>query len=426
MKRMLQVLFCLGLILANGCCFALNEWTMIVYLCGDDNNSAALEENQVRDLGEMSNIGSRPGFEIVVQADRGNKLSEFLKSSYSDPDYSGAKRYLVKKDKWEVEAKLGEINTGSPYALWDLLKWVHEKHPAKHYCLIINAHGSGIFSWRGEGGTSDPNPGRVNFDPASRFVAYDSTDDDCLTVFEVGVVLKAFRERLNGGRKIDLIGFDACMASMVEALYQLREGVAVMVANPSLTPGSGFQYDGIAGGLAANLAMTPDALAEIITKTFIDSVHNQQDPQILSAWRTDRAQDLVFALNNLSMELLNAMKQTGKGFGVANQTTYGGSNLYWDLGRILRALQGSDASLNGAANTAVIAQLAAEAETAMKAARISMWYDGSFAANKVGGIAIAWPEPDKYKSYRAFYKALDFSAATTWDEMLDRRELGMR
>ena len=50
---------------------------------------------------------------------------------------------------------------------------------------------------------------------------------------------------------------------------------------------------------------------------------------------------------------------------------------------------------------------------------------GSHAQNKVGGIAIAWPEPDKYKSYRDFYKALDFSKTTKWDEVLDLRELNI-
>ncbi len=423
--RFIRAILCILLVFSAGSCLALNEWTMLVYLCGDDNDSADLEENQVRDLLEMSSVGSRQGFEIIVQADRSKKLSEFLKSQYADPDYSGAKRYRVTKDKWEVEAKLGEINTGSPYALWDMLKWAAEKHPAKHYCLIVNSHGSGIFSWRGEGNTSDPNPGKVSFDPG-RFISYDDTDNDCLTVFEVAVVLKAFREKLNGGRKLDLIGFDACMASMVEALYQLRDGVDVMVANPSLTPGTGFQYDGIARGIAGNLSITSEALAEVITKTFIDSVHSNPKAQILTAWRTSRVQELVFALNNLSISLLAAMKETGKGFGLSNLTTYGGSNLYWDLGRILRALQASDADFNGAGNRQVIVQQAAEAFEAMKATRVSLWYDGDFAEKKVGGIAVAWPEPDKYKSYRAFYKALDFSQATTWDEMLDRRELGMK
>ncbi|MBF0407391.1 MAG: hypothetical protein HQM10_08555 [Candidatus Riflebacteria bacterium] len=404
--------------------FALNEWTVIVYLCGDDNKDASLEENHRKDLEEMARASSKPGLEVVVQADRGTKISEYLKQAYADPSYSGAKRYVVKNSSWETEAQLGEINTGSPYALWDMLKWVAAKHPAKHYCLIINGHGSGIYSWRGEGNVSAAVPGAVNFDP-NRFVAYDSTDDDCLTVFEVQAVLEAFRARLNSGRKVDLIGFDACMAGMIEALYQLKESCQVMVANPSLTPGTGFDYDGIVSALGRNLAMTPEQLAEVITKTFIDSVHSNTDPQMLSAWRTDRVQELVFALNNLSMEMLKAIKLTGKKAGLSNMTTYGGSNLYWDIERILRAVQDRNTNWNGASNAQVIVNLAAEAQAALKAARVSMWYDGSFSANKVGGLSIAWPDPDKYKSYRNFYKALAFSKTTKWDEFLDARELNI-
>ena len=170
---------------------AMNEWTIIVYQCADDSSSSTLEDAAIADLCELDSIGSQGGLEIIVQIDRGTKLSNLMQQVYTDPNYSGANRFLINKGKWVTEAKLGEVNMGSPKALYDCMKWAAKDHPAKHYFVVLAGHGSGVFSWRGTGSVSSANPGEVSpFDDYEDFVAYDSTDNDCLTVFEVSQVLE--------------------------------------------------------------------------------------------------------------------------------------------------------------------------------------------------------------------------------------------
>jgi len=401
---------------------ALNEWTIIVYQCSDDCTSATLEEAAVRDLIELDSVGSQGGLEIIAQVDRGDKLTSFLKSVYGDPDYSGASRYKINRDKWATEAKLGEVNMGSPAALWDCLKWAATSHPAKRYVLVLAGHGSGVFSWRGVGSTSSSQPGAVDFDPDT-FVAYDDTDDDCLTVFEVAAVLRSFKDKLNRGRPIELVAFDSCLSGMLEVLYQLRDGAAVAVGSASTVPMSGLNYGAVARAIVANEQIGTEALAEVAVKAFIDDAPCSGKGDIMAAFRLSAIENLAGSWSRLSTELLRAMIETGRGFGLKDLVSY--NDRYWDIKRMCQSIVDGKLDVHGASNGAIITEYANEVLADRSAAVISLWYGGGYADQKAGGLSVAWPDKDEYRKYRAFYKALDFARDTTWDEVLDRRELGI-
>ncbi|MBI3893222.1 MAG: hypothetical protein HY303_17015 [Candidatus Wallbacteria bacterium] len=397
----------------------LKEWTIVGYFVGDDNKSPILEESQVKNIDELSQRGSGDAYDVVVQVDRSNKINDYLRSRYSDPDYSGAKRYFIQPDKWTVEAKLGEVNMGDPAALLDCLKWAAKSHPAKHYLLVINSHGSGTLSWRGPGSTADSQPGRVLL-PVSSYVAYDDTDNDCLTIFELGKALEAFAA-FNGGKKLDMMALDACLAASIEALFQFRDGVDTLVASESLVPGHGFAYSSIVSAIAANPAIAPDDLAGIITKSFIDRADSGN---VLGAYRTAGAEDVRAACDGLVRELRTAAKETGK-VSIQGLTAFA-EDKYWDLERIADALIAGRSNTGGAANASQVVAAAQKLKSAIRACRVSLWYSGSFAEQKVGGLSIFWPGKDDYARYRNFYKATAFAAAGLWDDYLDWYELGMQ
>jgi len=392
--------------LATSQATALNEWTFIVYMVNDDDESA-IEDANIRNLNDMVRIGAGEGNEIIVQMDgrkggAGGFWGSLFGGSKDDLRYSGGQRLTVQKGKIVSEAKLGEVNMGSPYCLWDCLKWAQEKHPARHYALIFNSHGSGVFSWRGTGGTSSSKPGAVDFDPG-RFVAYDDTDNDCLTVFEIAAVLKAFREKLNMGHAMDIVGFDACLPAGIEALYQLRDAFAYLIGSPDTTNINGFNYRGIAEELVRQPKIAPEAFATLMARKM-----NNSD---MGAWRCAKAQEVVFAVNNLTIEVAKAVKETGQPLSLRGIRTFGGKNYYWDLGEIATALADGRSNLSSAKNAQVIRQLAGEALEGLKAARLTSW----------GGLTIACPAAADYAKFQSFYKALDFAQATQWDEILDQR-----
>jgi hypothetical protein len=122
-------------------------------------------------------------------------------------------------------------------------------------------------------------------------------------------------------------------------------------------------------------------------------------------------------VGQLSIQLVRAREQ--KIFSVKDLTGYSDKKRYWDLGRVLRSLAGGATDLTGIDNAASVRSLASDALESLKASRVTTWYSGSFADNKVAGLSIAWPEKEEYAKWRTFYKALDFARDTHWDEFLD-------
>ncbi|NLI78715.1 MAG: hypothetical protein GX442_20030 [Candidatus Riflebacteria bacterium] len=409
-RRLLPLLLLSLALLAPLPGFALNEWTVLVYMVNDDDESA-LEDANLRNLAEMARIGAGAGSEILLQIDGrpgarfGGFLSGLFGGGNSDLKYSGGSRWVLQGSAFAREEKLDEVNMGSPMVLWEALKWAAQKHPARHYYLVVNSHGSGVFSWRGVGGTSSAYPGAVEFDPG-RFVAYDDTDKDCLTVFELEAVLRAFAERLNNGRPLDVVGFDACLPASIEVLYQLRDSFAFMVGSADTTPINGFNYPAIAQRLKQEPAVKPETLAVFSAKS-----NNQRT---MGAWRMDKAAPLTFAFNNLAMEIAKAQDEKGQKFTASGMTAYGGKDRYWNLLTLCESVRAGRTNLTGAGNAQFIRQMAEEVIEGLKAIQMS----------ETGALTVAWPTSAEYWQFHRFYKALAFARDTKWDEVLDRREVG--
>lgn len=380
--------------------WALNEWTYLIYMSNDDNKSSAIEDANIANLNAMQKVSLPAGVEVLVQVD--GREGKFFDGLFGKKPGSGCFRYNIKGGQLVQEDKLGEVNLGSPQVFWDFLKWGAQKHPAKHYGLIFNSHGSGVFSWRGTGSTGSAKPGAVDFDPG-RFVAYDDTDNDCLTVFEIVAVMKAFREKLNAGRKLDVVGFDACLPGAIEVLYQFREAADVLVGSPDTIPIDGFNYRAILEALAKKPAMTAEEFGALHAQKF--------SQRVMGAWRTSKAQEVVFTFNNLAIEVLKALKESKTKLSFTGITSFGGKNRYWSMLEVVAAIEKQSQDW-AASNKAAIRPLITEVKDAVNAARVTDF----------GLMTVARPVGDEYKQFRTFYKALEFSTATQWDEILDYLE----
>jgi hypothetical protein len=186
----------------------------------------------------------------------------------------------------------------------------------------------------------------------------------------------------------------------------------------------GLDYNAIARAIANNNEIDPESLAEITVKAFMDAAPCQGDGDIMTAVRLSGMVDFASSIDALSQQLMAAMNETGKGFGVDNLISY--NKNYWDIKRMAASIVNGNLKLNGASNYKFTQDCAQNVLFYRAKCVISMWYGGGYASQKVGGISIAWPDAKEYSSYRNFYKKLDFALATSWDEVLDRRELGMR
>ena len=322
---------------------------------------------------------------------------------------------------WAVAQELGEINMGSPHALWDFLKWSVSKHPAKRYALIIAGHGTGIFSFFGPGHVSAEEPGNVIFDP-DRFVALDVTDEDCLTVFEMQAVLAAFRDRLTGGRPLDMLVFEACFPGGIEMLVQFRDLVNLVVSSPVEMRMWGLPYSTVAELLFKNPVTADTLLAKEIAESYVrNAVRIGGSEEAMAVYRTALSDRLAAAIDGLAKALIQGFKETGKApwFTPRYVRSFGPNRAYSDLKEILNAIINGKCDFRGARNVDETRASAKKVLECLEESHVYSSFSRYLAQEGMGGLSIAWPEHADYKDVQRFYKKLDFAKATHWDELLD-------
>ncbi|MGC2063468.1 MAG: clostripain-related cysteine peptidase [Thermodesulfovibrionales bacterium] len=306
------------------------KWTVMIYLAGDNN----LDSAGVVDLTEMKKVGSNNDMTVVAQFDRLGTRSR-------------TKRYLLRKGGTlaaDVVADLGETNTGDPAVLREFLLWAAQTYPAEHYMAVIWNHGSG---WDDEDvyrlgrslkrdivrrgiALSDTNFGAaVSFGAAravtggrlrrtvfsstiekaltTRAIAFDDDAKDFLDNIEMKRVFDEVTARL--GRKIDILGMDACLMNMFEVNYQLRDAVLFCVGSEEVEPGDGWPYDSVLSALAAKPSMTPRGLSSLIVENYIRS-YRASDNVTQSACDMVKAGTVATAVDKLARLLTKGLFST--------------------------------------------------------------------------------------------------------------------
>jgi len=271
------------------------RWTVMVYLAGDNN----LDSAGVIDLKEMKKVGSTDQINVIAQFDRQGK------------DLS-TNRYYIRKSGTlakDVVGSLGETNMGNPRVLEDFIKWGIKNYPAKNYLLVVWNHGNGWddenvyrvarnmmnFNIKRRGEVVLPAE-RAQKDSVSirriraisgkkfrhalfytsimkaitiRGIAYDDDAQDFLDNIEMKRLLASAKKILK--RKIDILGMDACLMSMAEVVYQLRDSVSLAVGSEEVEPGDGWPYDRILAKLTKKPTMMPSELATTIVNEYLAS-----------------------------------------------------------------------------------------------------------------------------------------------------------
>jgi hypothetical protein len=103
----------------------------------------------------------------------------------------------------------------------------------------------------------------------TRGIAYDDAARDFLDNAELKRVLCEVVEQT--GRRIDVLGFDACLMNLVEVAYELRGPVDYMVGSEEVEPGDGWPYNAVIGGLVAAPQTAPADVAVNLVKAYVDS-----------------------------------------------------------------------------------------------------------------------------------------------------------
>jgi hypothetical protein len=289
-------------------------------MAGDNN----LEDFGRGDIREMKTVGSTEDIDVLVQFD-----------SMSD---DRARRYHLRKGTTlaaDLVQDLGPTNTGDPAVATDFFSWGVESHPADHYLMVLWNHGSGIDEAdlyrraragglrvvrKGAGGSGVVPRSRARSIASRRFrrslfsstvdaalrrrgIAYDDTARDFLDNAELHKVIEAVSRK--AGRPIDIVGFDACLMSMLELAYEHSGLARFTVGSEEVEPGDGWPYDRVLAALAADPGLTPEQFGKTVVREYLKSYANDDVTQ--SCLDLSRAGAVGSSVDRLAGDLKDAI-----------------------------------------------------------------------------------------------------------------------
>ena len=192
------------------------EWTIMVYLDGDNN----LDPDSLNDIVEMEAVGSTEKVNVLVLWDR-----------YAEPAYlyKVVEGGLVLMDGLQVDGKIvngAEVSMADWHVLDAFVDYGKAMMPANHYMLDLWDHGNafGYTCWDDHADPEWQTPAKA------------------ISLAEVGMTLE-------GSGNTDIVTYDGCTISMVEIAYELslitQESdvqIDYLVASEEYIPNNGYDY----------------------------------------------------------------------------------------------------------------------------------------------------------------------------------------
>lgn len=388
------------------------EWTIMVFLNAKNN----LEPFSFKNFEQMARVGSTRQVNVLVEF--GRPLRHYPEGH--TPAFGGwskTLRFRVEKDMEPTEhaavQDLGRTNMGDGKALTDFVTWARTSYPAKRTMLAIWDHGQG---WRkkqvlnlrlerralkriarirestrtrlgGQLGSLWPIPDDTRLHGAFRYVSHDEDTGDKLYNREIQDALAG----LVRDAKIDVVGFDACLMSMLETAYALRNSGSVMVGSEELEPGDGWSYDDFLHPLVSDPTGTDAAGLGSLMVGAYRKYYGDRDATTLSAIDLSKATTLARAVSQFARtatrdldthvpaikQARNACSNYAPGYGLHSI----------DVGRFLDQVTKAPGVDNALAKKASTARAALEDLVISNYA--SSWRQGTFGSE---GLAIYFPQ----------------------------------
>lgn len=201
-------------------------WLYMTYIAGDNN----LTQFQLDNLRAMESVGSDDSTHMTAFIDIGEaenikgtdwegKLGwKDARAFYITKSESASEEGAEKAIESELIKDYGKVDSGSKETLEKFLTETMKNYPAQHTVLIFNDHG-GAYA------------GALQDDETSNAVS-------CRDMKQA--ILNAEKAT---GKKIDIIGFDACLMASFESLYELRDTADYFCVSEEDIGGPGWDYE---------------------------------------------------------------------------------------------------------------------------------------------------------------------------------------
>lgn len=224
-------------------------WTFIVFAAADNN----LRDYASRNMKQMSVVGSNENVNLLVHMDIRLMGSKKM-----------TRRYYVEKNN-AVQIEITEktpMNSGDPQTLISACRWAIQEYPADNVALVLWNHGTGIIDPYGRRhfDTSilyhyNPETNHFELDRSVGFldlldalndprgICWDDSTGDYLTNQKLEFALNDIVTNSMGGKKFEIIAFDACLMSMIEVAEITKRYAKIQISSQEVEPGPGWKYD---------------------------------------------------------------------------------------------------------------------------------------------------------------------------------------
>ncbi|MDQ7826629.1 MAG: clostripain-related cysteine peptidase [Candidatus Eremiobacteraeota bacterium] len=375
------------------------KWLFLNYIAADCN----LTEYQLKNIDNQELVGSDNNTHVVAYVDVGPKPNPM------DNTWQGARSYYVNKDDTpnkinsELIAEYGDhVDMSDPKTLTKYVVDAVGKFPADHVCLVLNDHGGGFT-----GAMSD------------------ETDGNFMSVPQIRDALDKAQEVT--GKKIDIIGFDACLMAEAEVAYELKDKANIMLAAEESEGGPGWTYNSMLGGenisqaiktaqeaMIHKINVGPEEFAKIVVN--VNKQHNEDIPTF-SAVNLNKMDAFKDSLNEFAKTVRKSGDKESVKAAIQGAENYGGGWTPYkdirDVGHLADNLiaNAKDPALKGAAE-----KMAKAVKDVVIANEVNPQ-----SHPKSQGISVYAPIDKPSLEYN--YGDLKFAKDSEWDEML--QELGV-
>lgn len=272
-------------------------WTVLVHFAIDNNIDYEFEKTSgiitdyLATLESVEAADTHDRINIVLLMDCYNVDSQ--NNGYVTTFADGY--YLLTGIEFSNETALytppdGEIHSGSLAESEAFLNWAIGNYPAEGYLYSVFNHGAGF---------DDSNiDGTYGSTQVSRGIAFDESDDDCLSHHELGQATAFLKSRIGG--KIDLFYAFACLMGGVELAYELRDNASLLLFSEEVFPADFWSYE----ALHAIVDTADPVSADQIGRAFCDSAYDYFSdpgtyrPFTLSLIRLDKIASLAAGLED--------------------------------------------------------------------------------------------------------------------------------
>ncbi len=264
------------------------DWTIMVYMAGDNN----LSENMafaLTDLGVMRDIRRN-----AKNAPKVNVLAYFDSSSLTAPTHYIDYSEFDENGKPFIKT-IDEENAASAKSVIRFVRWCLDERQKRtgNYALILSGHSEAFMDTT---------------------LLMDESSGHNMSLWKLRYALKHIRDKVLDREKIDILGFDSCIMSMLEVGYELKDYAKTIVASEGSIPNSGWGYASLLKQILEDPTQNKGAedteqyvkdLAETFVKAF---TYHYKSLAIggrsvdISAWDLNEIEPLAVSLNELAIE----------------------------------------------------------------------------------------------------------------------------